>query len=89
MYDKNRQRNLLPAGSQRGETYNPMMAQIEKLTDTTKTIAEAHGVGPAHIPVAWSIAKGTMPIICVTSVSQVNDTIISCNLSSEGIQLFS
>lgn len=68
-------RNPLPAGSQRGETYNPMMVQIEKLTDVTKKIAEVHGVAAAQIPVAWAIAKGTMPIIGVTSSRQVEDAV--------------
>ncbi len=32
-----------------------------------------YGVGVAQIPVAWAIAKGTLPIIGVTKVSHVED----------------
>ena len=63
----------LPAGSMRGETYNPQLAQIEKVTAVTKKIAADHGVSPAQIPVAWAIAKGTTPILGVTSPEQVAD----------------
>lgn len=70
----------LPAGSQRGDTYNPMLEQIEKVTAVTKQIAVNHGVGAAQIPVAWAIAKGTTPIIGVTSPAQVDDTVKAANL---------
>lgn len=63
----------LPEGSMRGATYNPQLAKIEKLTTVTKKIAAAHGVSPAQIPVAWAIAKGTTPILGVTSPEQVAD----------------
>lgn len=65
--------NPLPADSQRGQTYNPLMPQIDKLVAAMRPIAEAHGVNVAQIPVAWAIAKGTTPIIGVTSPAQVSD----------------
>ena len=65
----------LPEGSMRGATYNPQLAKIEKLTTVTKKIAAAHGVSPAQIPVAWAIAKGTTPILGVTSPEQVADAV--------------
>ncbi len=71
----------LPEGSARAKTYNPMMPQIEKLTAVTKEIATAHGVSPAQIPVAWAIAKGTMPILGVTSPEQVADAVKAANLT--------
>ena len=57
----------------RGATYNPQLEKIEKVTDVTKKIAADHGVSPAQIPVAWAIAKGTTPILGVTSPEQVAD----------------
>ena len=63
----------LPADSDRGRTYNPMLPKIEKIINVIKVIADARGVKPAQIPVAWAIAKGTLPIIGVTKVSQVED----------------
>ena len=62
-----------PADSDRGAVYNPMLPQLEKLNACIKEIADAHGVAPAQIPVSWAIAKGTLPIIGVTKVYQVED----------------
>lgn len=62
-----------PADSDRGAVYNPMLPQLEKLNETLKIIADHHGVATAQVPVAWAIAKGTLPIIGVTKVYQVED----------------
>lgn len=62
-----------PADSDRGQVYNPMLPQLEKLNAGIKEIADRHGVATAQIPVAWAIAKGTLPIIGVTKVYQVED----------------
>ena len=63
----------LPTGSDRGAVYNPMLPQLEKLNACLKEIADAHGAAAAQVPVAWAIAKGTLPIIGVTKVYQVED----------------
>lgn len=65
--------NPLPEGSQRGDTYNPILSQIEKLTAVMKKIGNKHHVSVAQIAIAWAIAKGTTPIIGVTKVEQVQD----------------
>lgn len=77
--------HALPEGSMRGAAYNPLLAQIEKLTAVTKKIAEKHKAAPAQIPVAWAIAKGTTPIIGVTNPAQVADAAkaASITLSNE------
>ena len=62
-----------PEGSDRAKVYNPMLPQLEKLNGLLKEIADRHGVAPAQVPVAWAIAKGTLPIIGVTKVYQVED----------------
>ncbi len=62
-----------PADSDRGNTYNPMLPQLEKLNAALKEIADGHGVAVAQLPVAWAIAKGTLPIIGVTKVHHVED----------------
>lgn len=62
-----------PADSDRGQVYNPMLPQLEKLNAGIKEIADRHGVATAQIPVAWAIAKGALPIIGVTKVYQVED----------------
>lgn len=62
-----------PEDSDRGAVYNPMLPKLEKLNACLKEIAEAHGVAAAQVPVAWAISKGTLPIIGVTKVYQVED----------------
>lgn len=62
-----------PAGSDRAAVYNPMLPQLEKLNACLKDIADKRGVAAAQVPVAWAIAKGTLPIIGVTKVYQVEE----------------
>ena len=77
--------NPLPADSQRGQTYNPLMGAIDKLVEAMRPIAQTHGVNVAQIPLAWAIAKGTTPIIGVTSSAQVADAAaaVNCTLSDD------
>ena len=62
-----------PADSDRGAVYNPMLPQLEKLNAGLEKIADKHGVAIAQLPVAWAIAKSTLPLIGVAKVSQVED----------------
>ena len=77
-----------PEDSDRGRTYNPMLPELEKLNAALKEIADRHGVPAAQLPVAWAIAKGTLPIIGVTKVNQVEDAVqaASLELSQDEIQ---
>lgn len=52
-----------------------MLPQLEKLNAGMKEIADQDGVSMAQLTVAWAIAKGTLPIIGVTKVSQVEDAV--------------
>lgn len=63
----------LPEGSQRGETYNPMLPKTERLVAAMRRIGESHGASPAQVAMAWAMAKGTTPIIGVTKAAQVKD----------------
>lgn len=65
----------LPAGSQRGDTYNPLLPQIEKLVAVMRTVGDKYGITPAQVALAWAIAKGTTPIIGVTKPAQVQDAV--------------
>ncbi len=65
----------LPAGSQRGDTYNPLLPQIERLVAVMRTVGDKYGITPAQVALAWAIAKGTTPIIGVTKPSQVQDVV--------------
>ena len=71
----------MPAGSARAETYNPILDKLEVLNGELKKLAEKYGVGAAQIPVAWAIAKGTLPIIGVTKENQVLDAVKAANVT--------
>ncbi len=70
----------LPAGSQRGETYNPLLPQIERLVEVMRSIGDRYGITPAQVALAWAVAKGTTPIIGVTKVPQVDDALKAVNI---------
>lgn len=63
----------MPEGSDRAAIYNPVLGQLEALNAAMKKLADKYNVAIAQIPVAWAIAKGTLPIIGVTKVSHVED----------------
>ena len=69
-YDTN---HPMPEGSARAATYNPVLDKLEILNNKLSEIAETHGVGIAQVPVAWAIAKGTLPIVGVTKEGHVTD----------------
>lgn len=71
----------MPEGSGRAATYNPVLDKLEVLNSTLGKIADKYGVGIAQVPVAWAIAKGTLPIIGVTKVSHVEDAVKAANIS--------
>ena len=71
----------MPEGSARAQTYNPVLDKLEILNAELKKLADKYGVGAAQIPVAWAIAKGTLPIIGVTKENQVEDAVKACNVS--------
>lgn len=78
-----------PAGTGRGESYNPHLAELEKLLAEMKRIGERHSASPAQIATAWAIAKGTLPIIGVTKVKQVEEAAAAAQivLSAEEVSL--
>ena len=49
------------------------MDKIELLVAELKSIGEKYNASPAQIATAWAIAKGTLPIIGVTKVKQVEE----------------
>ncbi len=71
----------MPEGSARAKTYNPVLDKLEVLNGELKKLADKYGVGPAQIPVAWAIAKGTLPIIGVTKTSHVEDAVKAANVT--------
>ena len=85
-YDTN---HLFPDDSDRGKVYNPMMAQIEKLTKVLAEIGQAHGISAAQTATAWAVTKGTLPIIGVTKVHHIEDAVKAAAviLAKEEIEL--
>ncbi len=71
----------MPEGSARAEAYNPVLPKLEILNAELKKLAEKYSVGAAQIPVAWAIAKGTLPIIGVTKISHVEDALKAADIS--------
>lgn len=82
-------KNPFPEGSDRANTYNPMLKEIEKLTEVVKHVGDVHGISVAQTQIAWAIAKGTLPIIGVTKVHHVEDAAKAAEvvLSKDEIEL--
>lgn len=77
-YDKE---HPFPVGTGRGDSYNPHLAEIEALVTELKKIGEKYTASPAQIATAWAIAKGTLPIIGVTKVRQVEEAAASVRIT--------
>lgn len=75
------QKNPFPAGTGRGEAYNPILAELDDLNAELKKIGEAHGASAAQIATAWAVAKGAMPLIGVTKVKQVEEAAYAAQIS--------
>ncbi|MFN8475160.1 MAG: aldo/keto reductase [Anaerolineae bacterium] len=59
-----------PAGA-RGRKYSKrLLAQIQPLVALLRQIGDAHGKTPAQIALAWTVAKGTLPIPGAKNVTQ-------------------
>jgi len=63
--------NPLPAESDRGKKYNPVLPQLEALTNEMTAIGQKYGASCSQVGIAWAIAKGTMPIIGATKERHV------------------
>lgn len=82
-------KNPLPEGIQRGDSYNLILPQIEKLTDVMQKIGDKYHASVAQIAIAWAITKGTIPIIGVTKVEQVQEAakVVQIELSADEIYM--
>ncbi|WP_241613064.1 aldo/keto reductase [Rosenbergiella epipactidis] len=73
--------NPFPKKSQRAFYYNDKLPRMDKLINILKEIADGYKVSVAQIVTAWAIYKGTLPIIGVTSVEQVDDILNATEIS--------
>ncbi len=80
-------KNPMPAGSARARIYNPMMDKLDVINAKLAEVAGAHGVPAAQIPVAWAIAKGTLPIIGVTGRKHVEDAVRAAGVRLTGREI--
>ncbi|MBR1738246.1 MAG: aldo/keto reductase, partial [Firmicutes bacterium] len=71
----------MPEGSARAQTYNHILDKIEILNGELKKLADKYNVEIAQIPVAWAVAKGTLPIIGVTKTKHVEDAVKAANIT--------
>lgn len=62
------------------EVFNTAMDRLEVINSKLSEISLKHDVNTAQIPIAWAIAKGTLPIICVTGKKQVEDAVKAANV---------
>lgn len=65
--------NPFPAGTGRGDSYNPHLKKLAALIHEMEIIGTHFDANPAQVATAWAIAKGTLPIIGVTKVHQVEE----------------
>ena len=77
-----------PEGSDRANAYGGSLKEIEELNSAIAKIAEKHDAKVAQLPIAWAIAKGTLPIIGATKVHHVEDAAeaIDIELSDDEIK---
>ena len=73
--------NPLPAESDRGKKYNPVLDKLEALTDGMKAIGEKHGASCSQVAIAWAIAKGAMPLIGATKERHVVEAAQAAQIS--------
>ena len=69
-----------PEGSDRANAYGGSLDEIEELNNAIADIAENHDAKVAQLPIAWAIAKGTLPIIGATKVYHVEDVADAVNI---------
>ena len=84
-YDKD---HLMPERSGRGKSYNGIMDKLDGILASLKEIGEAHNITTSQTAIAWALAKGTLPIIGVTKVKQVEEAAAAMDvrLTEEEIQ---
>lgn len=65
----------LPEGSNRAKTYNPLLPQLQALTDKLASIAEEQNASASDVAIAWALRKGVTPIIGVTKPHHIDGLI--------------
>ncbi|MGG1400371.1 aldo/keto reductase [Bacillus salipaludis] len=80
--DKYSAKHPLPSDTRRGEAFNVnVLSKLEGLIQVMREIGSKYNASTAQIATAWSIAKGTVPIIGVTKKSHIEDAIKATKVS--------
>lgn len=75
------QTHPFPAGSARAKCYNHVLPELEELLNEMARVGANHRASIAQVSTAWAIAKGTLPIIGVTTVKQVEEAAGAAHIS--------
>lgn len=68
--------NTFKSGTRRAKAFPPeTLKKLEPLTKAMKNVGERYGADLAQIAIAWAMAKGTVPIIGATKISNVESLI--------------
>lgn len=62
-----------PSDSDRGSKYNPLLDKLEVINNALKEVADNHNASISQIAIAYTINKGTLPIVGVTKVKHVTE----------------
>ncbi len=67
----------MPEGSGRAATYNPILPELENLTVAMAEIGKKHDASVSQIAIAYTIAKGALPLVGVTKPRHVKEAAAS------------
>jgi aryl-alcohol dehydrogenase-like predicted oxidoreductase len=68
--------NPFKSGTRRGDAFNSdVLVKLDGLMKVMEETGKKHQVDPAQIAIAWSIAKGTVPIIGVTKPKHIDSAV--------------
>ncbi|WP_160036426.1 aldo/keto reductase [Paenibacillus sp. An7] len=87
--DKYSAQHPFPSGTRRGEAFSAdVLFKLEGLIHVMRDIGSKYNASTAQIAIAWSIAKGTVPIIGVTKTNHIEDAIKAAevNLSAQDVR---
>ncbi|WP_462408580.1 aldo/keto reductase [Neobacillus sp. Marseille-QA0830] len=75
-------KNPFKSGTRRGDTFTAeVLSKLDRLIDVMNEIGHKHGADPAAVAIAWSMAKGTVPIIGVTKPKHIEGAITASNVA--------
>ncbi|WP_244310601.1 aldo/keto reductase [Paenibacillus ottowii] len=72
------------SNTRRGEAFSiETLRKLQNLINVMSEIGDKYKVGPAPVAMAWSLVKGTVPIIGVTKEAHIDDALTAITLTLE------